>query len=172
MKITSSALRKLIREAIDGNRIIQERPWSVEYTFSLSGGTSSDSEGEGPDGFAIVMTTESGAVGRVVVDTYWNPQIGDQSGNSLKFEFGGEEVDGGVTYVPVRFDDGKKHKLVLSNAPVPGMLAISHMAPGTEVPVVYLVVPTPFGEDDDVEFSTESLGNGEVDVELTGHVNL
>ena len=172
MKIVKSALRRLVREGIDGDRIIQERPWSVEHTFSLSGGIAADSEGEGPDGFAIVMTTESGATGRVVVDTYWNPQAGDQSGNSLKFEFGGEEVDGGTTYVPIRFDDGKQHKLILSNAPVPGMLAISHVAPGTDVPIVYLVVPNPFGVDDDVEFSTEFLGNGDVGVKLTGHVNL
>ena len=44
MKITTGALKRLIRESIDGDRIIRERPWSVEYSFKLSGGSASDSD--------------------------------------------------------------------------------------------------------------------------------
>ena len=172
MKITTGALKRLIRESIDGDRIIRERPWSVEYSFKLSGGSASDSEGEGPDGFAVVLTGESGREMRVVVDTYWNPQSGDQSGNSLRVEVDGDVPDGGETYVPLRFDDGKEQFLTISNTPVSNMVTISHSPQGKSPPVVYLVVSNPFEGDEDLSFEVENLGNGDVDVKLTKHINL
>lgn len=172
MKFTQSALKALVNEAIGNDRIIHERPWSVEYEFSLSGGSASDSEGEGPDGFAVVMTGESGRVARVIVDTYWNPNTGDQSGNSLKFEVNGETQENAQTYVPVKFDDGEKQKLIISNAPVQGLIAISHAHSEEDSPIVHLIVPNPFDEDEDVDFSVENLGNGDADVNLTRHTNM
>lgn len=169
MKFTKSALNKLIREAVEGDKIISERPWSVEFTFKLSGGSASDSEGEGPDGFAIVADDSAGTVARFIVDSYWNPQTGDSSGNSLKFEMNGAMGDS--TYVPVKFDDGKKQRIIISNSPVEGLISVAH-AHGTNVPVVYLVVKNPFSEGEDLEFSIENLGNGAADVKMTGHTNL
>jgi len=172
MKITSFALKKLIRESIKNDRIIPERPWSVEHGFKLSGGIASDSEGEGPDGFAIVLRGESGREMKVVVDTYWNPQSGDQSGNSLRVELDGEVMDGGETYVPTRFDDGKEQTLTISNSPVSGMITVSHSPDGKSPPIVYLVVSNPFDIDDDIDFDVEKLGNGDVQVQLKQHINL
>ena len=169
MKITTLQLRRLIKEAIEGDRIIPERPWSVEFSFKISGGIASDSEGQGPDGFSIVMRSESGREARVTVDTYWNPQAGDDSGNSLKFSSGDVEES---TYVPHKFDDGKEQLLTISNAPVSGMIAISHGVSGDSIPVVYLVVQNPFETDDDVDFDIETIGNGKSDVKLGRHVNL
>lgn len=170
MKITQGALKNLLREAIGGNKIIKERPWSVEYTFKLSDGTAEDSEGVAPDGFAVSMTSEAGKLARIIVDTYWNPQAGDASGNALKFE-----VDGVVdaqTYVPVRFDDGKEQRLIVSNTPISGLISISHAAGSSKLPIVYLVVPNPFEESEDVDFDVEKLGNGKLDIELSNYTNL
>jgi hypothetical protein len=172
MKITKNALRSLFSEAIEKDRIIHERPWSVEYEFSLSGGSAEDSEGKGPDGFAVIMIGESGKIARVIVDTYWNPNTGDQSGNSLKFEVDGQTQENSQTYVPVRFDDGEKQRLIISNAPVQGLIAISHAHSADDSPVVHLIVPNPFGEDEDVDFSTENLGNGTANVDLIQHTNM
>ena len=170
MKITSRALQVLLKEAIKSDRIIKERPWSVEHSFQLSGGKASDSEGEGPDGFAIVMSSESGPTVKVVVDTYWNPQSGDQSGNSIKIQVDDEVVE--QAYVPFRFDDGKKQLITISNAPVLGLLCISHSPTDKSPPVVYAVIENPFGSDDDLEFSVENLGGTSADVQLTNHINL
>ena len=172
MKITKNALRLLISEAIENNRIIHERPWSVEYEFSLSGGSAEDSEGKGPDGFAVVMTGESGKIAKVIIDTYWNPNAGDQSGNSLKFEVDGQTQENSQTYVPVRFDDGEKQRLIISNTPVQGLIVISHAHSDDDSPVVYLVVPNPFDEDEDVDFAIENLGNGSANVDQLRHTNM
>lgn len=170
MKISAAALKNLIIESLGGNKMLKERPWSVEYSFTLSGGTAEDSEGKGPDGFAVSMMGDSGKLVRVVVDSYWNPQMGDKSGNSLKIEIDGHTtVD---TYVPTKFDDGKEQRLIISNAPVPGFIAVSHAANSSAVPVMYLVTQNPFEESEDVKFSIENLGNGESNVELTGFTNL
>lgn len=168
MKIRLSQLRRLIREAVGGAKILRERPWSIEWTFKLLGGSAEDSEGVGPDGFAVML--QSGErMARVIVDSYWNPQTGDQSGNSLKWE-----VDGQVyksTYIPVRFDNGKEQRLIISNSPIDGLLAISHAGGSSSPPVVYLVVENPFNEEEDISFEVEKLGNGDVDVEMTSSVN-
>lgn len=170
MKITRRALKKLVQESIEGDAILKERPWAVEYTFQLSGGTASDSEGQSPDGFAIVMKGDSGKTVKVVVDTYWNPSSGDESGNSLKLEVDGEVVDS--TYVPARFDDGEQQRLVISNAPVSGMMTVAHAMDMESPPVIHLVTENPFAESEDVSFEVEVMGNGEATVEMTGHTNL
>lgn len=170
MKITRRALQKLIQESIKGSEILRERPWSVEYNFKLTDGTATDSEGVGPDGFAIVMTGDSGTTVRIVIDSHWNPNAGDESGNSLKLEVDGELVDS--TYVPARFDDGKMQKLIISNAPVSGMMTVSHSPDLESLTVVHLVVENPFAQGEDVSFDVETLGNGTADVELVNHVNL
>ena len=169
MKILKKVLKKLVKEAVEGDRLIPERPWSVEYSFTLSGGTASDSEGQGPDGFAIVMTSDNGKTVRIVVDAYWNPTSGDESGNSIKMEYDGQQVS---TYVPVRFDDGNQQKLIISNTPVPGIMSVSHASSPSSLPIIYLVMKNPFDEDEDVTFDVETLGNGQVDVKMTGHTNL
>lgn len=179
MKITQRALRSLLREAIKGDKILSERPWTVEYTFIMSGDSAEDSEGESADGFAVVMTSASGKSMRIIVDSYWNPQAGDQSGNSIKVEIDeGSETDSSSpvensqAYVPHKFDDGKEHRLIISNSPVSGIISISHGFEGM-LPIVYLVVPNPFETDsDDLSFDIEKLGSGEVEVELTDHVNI
>jgi len=168
MKITKSALSSLIKEGIDSDRIIKERPWAVEFSFKLSAGTARDSEGEAPDGFAIVMSGDSGEIMRIVVDSYWNPQAGDQSGNTLKIE----GPNTASSYVPHRFDDGKQQFLTISNAPVPGLIAVSHSSDETAVPVVHLVVPNPFEIDEDVSFAIENIGNGKAEVKINRHTNL
>lgn len=171
MKFSSKrSFRKFIKEAIESDRIIKERPWSVEYTFTLSGGSADDSEGTAPDGFEIDLTSESGESVSVIVDSYWNPQNGDQSGNELRIESEGRVID--RTYVPVRFDDGNEQIIVISNSPVKDVITISHGLSGT-VPIVYLSVKSPFTtDDDDIEFTVKKLGNGNADVELTDHANV
>jgi len=169
MKITSRALRDLVRESLDKNRILKERPWSVEYTFKMSGGTAEDSEGQGPDGFFVTLKGESGKEVRVVVDAYWNPQSGDQSGNSLRIE--SDDTEEMSSYVPHRFDDGKEQRLIISNSPVSGIIAVS-LAAAESPPVTYLVFPNPFDEDEDVDFNPDNLGNGTVDVKLKSYVNM
>lgn len=173
MKITLGSLRNLIREALDGDRIVPERPWTVEVTFSLGGGVAEDSEGRGPDGFALVLKTP-GVEMDVAVDSYWNPQSGDESGNSLKVSVDGTVLHGGETYVPIKFDDGKKQRLIVSSSPVSGLLSIAHAASPDSLPVVYLTVPSPFidSHDEDIGFEVRPLGNGDVDAEITDHVNL
>lgn len=172
MKLTKSALKRLIKESIENNKILRERPWSVEYSFMLSGGTATDSEGEGPDGFAIVMSSDSGREMRVVVDTYWNPQSGDTSGNSIRVEMDGQIIENGETYVPVRMDDGEEQFLTISNSPVADVITISHAHDKKSPPVVYLVVPNPFEVDNDVSFDIENIGNGKSIVKLVRHINL
>jgi hypothetical protein len=164
MKITARALRKLVNESIDSVDIIRERPWSVEHTFSVS-----PSDSGAADGLAIVMKGDSGKTARVLVDAYWNPQMGDESGNSIKFEVDGEVFDS--SYVPAQFSDGEDHRLYISNSPVAGLITIAH-AKGDELPVVYLVAQNPFGENEDVEFDSKNLGNGSVDVELSKWTSL
>jgi hypothetical protein len=170
MKITKEALKKIIKESLGGNKIIKERPWSVEYTFKLKGDGAEDSEGKSADGFAITMTSDSGSVMRIIVDSYWNPQVGDESGNSLKIEIDG--YDSASTYVPTRFDDGKEQKLIVSNSPVPGLITVAHSSKQNSPPVVYLVTQNPFEEEEDVKFSVENIGNGDAEVEMTGFINL
>jgi hypothetical protein len=170
MKITAFALKNLIREALGGSKILKERPWAVEYSFKLSGGSAEDSEGESPDGFAVVMSSDSGLMARFIVDCYWNPQMGDSSGNSLKFELDGRSEQS--TYVPTRFDDGKEQRIIISNSPVSGLISVSHAAGSNKVPIVYLTVKNPFDETDDISFSIENIGNGKIDVEMTNYTNL
>ena len=169
MKITKGALKKLIREAIEGNDILPERPWSVEYEFKMSGGTASDSEGESPDGFSVSLEGQSGSRLEIVVDAYWNPQSGDQSGNSIKAVLDGEEMDS--SYVPVKFNDGKSQRLLISNSPVKKVILVSHGASG-KPPIAYLVIQNPFSDEDDIEFNVNSLGNGKVDVKMVDFINL
>lgn len=170
MKITKRALKQLVLEALDNTTVLRERPWSVEYTFQLSEGTASDSEGVGPDGFAVVMTGETGKLVRIIVDSYWNPSAGDESGNSLKVEIDAQKHSS--TYVPTKFDDGKEQKLVISNAPGSGLIAVSHAATSVTPPVIYLVFQNPFRESEDVSFDIEKLGNGKLEAEMTGHTVL
>lgn len=170
MRIRASALRSLIKESISNVRILKERPWTVEHIFSLSKGKASDSEGLGPDGFAIVLLGESGKTMRVIVDTYWNPQAGDQSGNSLKVEIDGKER--ASTYVPVKFDTGKKQKILISNSPVQGLIVVSHCEELISVPIVVLAVSNPFNIDEDIQFSIKNLGNGSVDAKLSHFLSL
>jgi len=170
MKITRRVLKKLVAEAIEGSKILRERPWAVEYTFQLSGGQASDSEGVSPDGFAIMMTGDSGKVVRVIVDSYWNPTSGDESGNSLKIEVDGEVVDS--AHVPVRFDTGESQRIVISNAPVEGMMTVAHAGDDDSPPIMYLAALNPFAESEDVSFGVETIGNGSAKVEMTGHTNL
>jgi len=161
-------LKSLVKEALKGTTILRERPWSIEYGFKLSGGVAEDSEGEGPDGFSIVMTGDSGKELKITVDTYWNPTQGDQSGNSIKVE--GETT--ATAYVPHRFDDGKEQTLIISNAPVPGLLVVSHSPGPKQPPVAFVVIRNPFNEQEDVTFNVEKLGNGDADVELKRHVSM
>jgi len=165
MRIRESALRSLIKESIKNTRIIKERPWTVEHIFSLSKGKASDSEGLGPDGFAIVLLGESGKTMRVIVDTYWNPQAGDQSGNSIKIEIDGKETVS--TYIPAKLDTGKKQKILISNSPVQGLLVVSHCEELNSVPIAVLIVPNPFEVNEDVQFSVKNIGNGSIDVKLS-----
>jgi len=177
MKFTRAALRRLISEAIKDNKILAERPWSVEYTFTLTGDSAEDSEGSSADGFVVTLTSESGSTMKVIVDSYWNPQAGDQSGNSIKVEI---DSDGGVVtpaknsvaHVPHKFDDGKKQKILLSNSPVQGIITISHAISTTSLPIVYLAVTNPFTDDDDLTFDVEPMGNGDLDIEMTDSVNI
>lgn len=170
MKIVVSELKRILKESIDGNKILSKRPWSVEYAFTLSGGNAEDSEGKGPDGFAVTMAGDSGKTVKVIVDSYWNPQAGDSSGNSLKVEADGNVVSD--TYVPTRFDDGEEQTLIISNSPVPGLLTVSHSADSSSPPIVYLAIPNPFDEGDDVSFDAEKIGNGNAKINLKGHSNL
>lgn len=170
MKITQNALKSLLREAIGGSKILKERPWSVEYTFKLSDGTAEDSEGIAADGFAVMMTSDSGKLVRIIVDAYWNPQVGDKSGNALKIEVDGEVT--AETYVPLRFDDGKEQRLIISNTPVSGLISVSHAAGSSKLPIVYLVTSNPFEESEDVDFDVEKLGNGKLDIELSNYTNI
>ena len=174
MQISKKALKALIKEAIKSARILSERPWSVEYTFSMKGGPNSaeDSEGSSADGFVIKMSTKSGTIASVIVDSYWNPQSGDQSGNSIKFQVDGEEVEHGNAYIPYKFDNGKRQRLLISNTPVSGLLTISHAVDEDSLPIVYLALSNPFEVNEDIEFDVENLGSGEVDVELTDHINV
>lgn len=172
MKIAYSALQRLVKEAVDEqHRIVKERPWSVEYSFKLSGGTARDSEGLGPDGFTIVMNGESGMTMSVTVDTYWNPQNGDVSGNQLTIEIDGVLDKKNSTYVPTRFDDGKKQFLIISNAPVPGLMIVSHGV-DDQPPVAYCVFQNPFNIDENVDFEIQKNGNGKADVKLSKSINL
>jgi len=173
MKITQKALHRFLHEAIKGNRIISERPWSVEYTFSMKGSSADDSEGSSADGFAVVMSSESGVTMRVIVDAYWNPQTGDQSGNSIKVEVDGKIVEGGTSYVPRRFDDGTKQRILISNSPVANVITVSHADADPALPIVYLAVQNPFGADDnDIEWSVDTLGAGDVDVSMSKYINI
>jgi hypothetical protein len=108
----------------------------------------------------------------VTIDSYWNPQTGDQSGNSIKVIIDGDEDNATSTYVPHKFDDGKKQKILISNSPVAGVLTISHSIDESLPPIVYLAISNPFEENDDIEFSTKSIGNGRANVKMTGHINL
>lgn len=178
MKITKSALRSLVREAIGADRIIRERPWSVMCSFKMSGGRASDSEGIAPDGFSVVMSGESGREMLVTVDSYWNPQAGDASGNSLKISTGGREVFS--TYVPTRFDDGVTQYLIISNSPAQNAITISHAKNKNSVPIVYATVMNPFELNEDLEFSVAcqnpqdegGIGSGFVDARIVTHNNL
>ena len=169
MKLTTRALKKIIREAIENNDILAERPWSVEYEFKLTGGVATDSEGTSPDGFLVSLEGSSGDVMEIIVDSYWNPQTGDKSGNSIKASWNGEEVDS--SYVPVKFNDGKAHRLVISNMPVQKMIFVSH-SPAGKPPVIYLAANNPFADDEDIEFNVETIGNGTATVKLVDHINL
>jgi len=169
MKFKVSALRKLLIESIDQVRFIRERPWSIEYAFALTGGSAIDSEGLSPDGFAIVMKGESGKEMKVVVDTYWNPTSGDESGNSIRVEYEDEKMS---TYVPTRLDDGEQQLLTISNTPIPGIITVFHSSNFSSIPIVYLVATNPFEMDEEVEFLIEKMGNGKAEVKLTGYTNL
>jgi hypothetical protein len=177
MKFTQTALRRLIKEAIKDNKILAERPWSVEYTFSLSGDAAEDSEGASADGFVVTLASESGTLMRVIVDSYWNPQSGDQSGNSIRVEVdssgeGEPSMKNSVAHVPHKFDDGKKQKIVLSNSPIQGIITISHAVSTASLPIVYLAVANPFSDNDDITFDVKVMGNGDLNAEMTDSVNI
>lgn len=171
MKFTRKALKSFLKEAIGQDRIIRERPWSVEHSFKLSGGVATDSEGDkSPDGFAIIMSSGTGPEVKVIIDTYWNPQNGDESGNALKVELPSGEVQ--ELYVPTCFDDGKTQYITISNSPVPGVITVSHAPNDKTPPIAYSAFENPFEMDDDISFEIETLGNGKADVKLTRHFNI
>lgn len=107
---------------------------------------------------------------KILVDSYWNPQNGDKSGNSIKVELADGEMQ--ESYVPHKFDDGSYQKIFVSNTPVSGMLSIGHSLDEESPPIIYLAVPNPFDDDDDITFDVEPMGNGKVDVTLTNHTNV
>ena len=171
MKITQKALRALIRESLGGSRIVKERPWAVSYSFRLSDGTASDSEGKGPDGFAIVLQGESGTIVRVIIDTYWNPTSGDTSGNSIKVEVNGEVSPEATSYIPTRLDDGKEQLITISNSPVSSLMTISHSMKPTSPAVVYIAISNPFNDEEDINFAIEKMGNGDAEIDIAGQSN-
>ena len=158
-------------EGLDGRKVLVERPWSVEYKFTLGEGEAEDSEGLGPDGWALVVTSSGGVELRVVVDTYWNPTSGDRSGNCLRIEVDGAEVEDGQAYVPTPMDDGKEHHLLLSNLPGGRVMAVGHCRRGEPV-VIYHVFDCPFPEEEDLSFEVEEVGNGRAEVDRVGFVSL
>jgi hypothetical protein len=170
MRIIEKQLKKLIREALGSNEILRERPWSILVEFRMSEGIASDSEGVGPDGFSVIAESDSGKIMSVSIDTYWNPQAGDQSGNSLKVHFERKEL--AQTYVPTRFDDGKTQFLLISNAPVQNVIVVSHAYDARAVPIAYLVVPNLFNMSEDINFRIQKNGNGLVQARIVSHSNL
>ena len=147
-------------------KLIKERPWAVECKFTLSGGSAYESEGLSADGFSIALSGESGKTMRILVDSYWNPHKGDESGNSIKVEIDGIQLKNTSSYVPVKFDSGLKQKIVISNSPVTGLIYIAYAKSEVDIPIVFLNVKNPFQIDEGVEFSTSNLGNGEYSTEL------
>ena len=65
-----------------------------------------------------------------------------------------------------------RSKLIISNAPVGGMIAVSHSTSQIDPPIMLLVVPTPFKMSRDIQFDIEPMGNGDVDAKITRHINL
>lgn len=157
------------QQASPRSRIIAERPWTLQFGFNLSGGVASDSEGMAADGIEICMTDNRHEVA-VTVDAYWNPHKGDQSGNSIKVSLDGELI--AQAYVPVRFDDGNDQVLTISNAVVPGLLAIAHSPQVNAPPVVHAVVNCPFAIDNDISFYAGTIGNGTGNVWLLDEISL
>ena len=148
-------------------RLIKERPWAAECKFTLSGGIAYESEGLSADGFVIALYGESGKTMRVIIDSYWNPQKGDQSGNSIKVEIDGIQLKNISSYVPIKFDSGIKQKIIISNSPVTGLIYIAYAKSEVDIPIVFLSVKNPFKIDESVGFSTSNLGNGEYSAELS-----
>ena len=161
MKFRASALQALIRESLDTTRIVKDRPWAVEHEFVLTG-----KPGTKPDGFAIVLVGESGKTMRVLVDSNWDPQDGDQSDNTLKIEIDGQRPAASSTYVPVKFDSNTKQKIIVSNSPVSGLLTVAHAATVDSVPIVLLAVKNPFDSNEDIEFFTKNLGQGHYETDV------
>lgn len=153
MKIKLSQLRRLIREEITKNAILVERPWSARFDFRMKGGDAADSEGTGPDGVKISLRAGSIAL-EIVADSYWNPQNGDTSGNELRAIVDGQVVN--RSYVPIRFDNGKKQSIVISNSPVERVLSVSHSLAGS-TPIMYLTLAVPFEMNEPIKFDCGPL---------------
>ena len=147
-------------------RLIKERPWAVECKFSLSDGIAYESEGLSADGMVISLSGESGKTMNVIVDSYWNPHKGDESGNSLKVQIDGIDLKDVTSYVPVKFESGVGQKIVISNSPVTGLIYIAYAKSENDIPIVFLNVKNPFKINEGVKFSTKNLGNGEYEAEL------
>lgn len=170
MKFSIGCIRKIVKESMREDRLVAERPWSIEVEFKLSGGKAADSEGVSPDGFQIMLRDEDGNEASVVVDTYWNPQAGDTSGNQMYAVVNGQRV--GSTYVPTRFDDGKSQTIVVSNSPSLGAIVVSHARKG-EAPVAYLAFGAQLALNSSVEVTCEPLGDSEkLDCKVTNRTNL
>lgn len=158
MKFSVNCIRQLVKEAATG-RLIVERPWSVEIEFRLSGGKATDSEGYGPDGFQVVLRDDDGNEAAVVVDTYWNPQAGDTSGNQLYATVDGKRITSNA-YVPTKLDDGKPQRLVISNSPKLGAIVVSHCEKGG-TPIAYLAFRQIFAKDSSINVSCHGLGDSD-----------
>lgn len=146
-------LRFLIREELKKNLILSERPWAAEFHFKMKGGTAEDSEGIGPDGLKFIFNCGEQEL-KVVLDSYWNPQSGDSSGNELKIYV--NDVLKARSYVPVRFDDGKFQTLIVSNSPVENKISFSH-GYVDDVPIYYLCVSNPFEKSKPIKMKHSSL---------------
>ena len=152
MKLDSKSLRALIKEVVDTyeeSALVCERPWIVKLPFTLSSsGGAEDAEGESSDGIKLALSGETATV-EVVVDTYWNPHAGDESGNSLVVYVDGEELI--REYFPRKLDDDSEHVLLVSCSPWYDKLFI-----GVDDFIV-CDIDTPFEDEDQVNVSWQPV---------------
>ena len=134
--------------------ILPERPWAAKYEFAMKGGDASDSEGTAPDGVIMFIKSNRQEV-LIIADSYWNPSSGDESGNELRVEINGEVVV--KRYVPVRFDDGESHTIIVSNDPVSNEIAVLHASPADETPILSLSFENPFPVQQELNFGCRPL---------------